>query len=39
MKTNQQKNLEHAAREAVRPKPKQYDFEPLAAVIAQWVRI
>ena len=38
MKTNKEKNLEHDARQQarVRPKPVDYDFEPLQAVINQW---
>jgi hypothetical protein len=38
MKTNKEKNLEHDARqqERVRPKQKDYDWEPLEAVIRQW---
>jgi hypothetical protein len=38
MKTNKEKNLEHDARmqERVRPKQKEWDFEPLAKVIQQW---
>ena len=37
-KTNKEKNLEHDARqqERVRPKQKDYDWEPLEAVIRQW---
>lgn len=38
MKTNREKNLDHDNREVVRPKGKTYDFEPLVAVVAQWVR-
>jgi hypothetical protein len=38
MKTNKEKNLAHDAKmqERVRPKQKEYDFEPLARVIKQW---
>jgi len=38
MKTNKEKNLEHDAREQerVRPKRKEYNWEPLDAVIRQW---
>ena len=39
MKTNKQKNTEHAGRELLRVRPKQpaYDFTPLEAVIRQWI--
>ena len=39
MKTNKQKNTEHAGRELLRVRPKQpaYNFEPLEAVIRQWI--
>jgi len=38
MKTNKEKNLEHDAREQARMRPKQreYNWEPLDAVIRQW---
>jgi hypothetical protein len=38
MKTNKEKNLEHDARmqAKIRPKPKEWNFEPLEAVIKQW---
>ena len=38
MKTNQQKNKEHDQRQTdrIRPKDKEWDFEPLAKVIQQW---
>jgi len=38
MKTNKEKNLEHDARQQarVRPQPKEYNWEPLEAVIQQW---
>jgi len=38
MKTNKEKNLAHDARmqDRIRPKPKQYDWEALDAVIRQW---
>lgn len=38
MKTNKEKNLEHDARmkERVRPAPKEYNWQPLDAVIRQW---
>lgn len=38
MKTNKQKNTEHAARQPIRPKDKQYDFTGLEAVIRKWVK-
>jgi len=39
MKTNKEKNQEHANRELMRVRPKGavYDFAPLEAVIRQWV--
>ena len=39
MKTNKEKNTEHAGRELLRVRPKQpvYDFETLRAVIRQWI--
>ena len=39
MKTNKEKNTEHAGRELFRVRPKQaaYVFEPLEAVIRQWI--
>jgi hypothetical protein len=40
MKTNREKNTEHDKKEILRVRPKQegrYEFEPLAAVIRQWV--
>jgi hypothetical protein len=39
MKTNKQKNTEHEGRELLRVRPKQpaYNFEPLEAVIRQWI--
>ena len=39
MKTNKEKNLEHDARQKarVRPKAAEYEFEPLEAVIRQWI--
>ena len=39
MKTNNEKNKEHAGRELLRVRPKQavYDFETLGAVIRQWI--
>ena len=39
MKTNKEKNKEHAGRELLRVRPKQpvYDYKPLEAVIRQWV--
>jgi hypothetical protein len=38
MKTNQQKNKEHDQRQTdrIRPKAKEWNFEPLEAVIKQW---
>jgi hypothetical protein len=38
MKTNREKNTEHAARTTnkVRPKTPQYDFEALDAVMRTW---
>lgn len=40
MKTNKQLNQEHDQRqqERVRPKQPNYNFEPLEAVVNQWVR-
>ena len=40
MKTNREKNMEHDARQRdrVRPKAKDYNWEPLQAVIEQWRR-
>jgi hypothetical protein len=40
MKTNQEKNMEHDARQQdkVRPKSPQYDFEPLQEVMNSWLR-
>ena len=39
-KTNRELNTEHTKKELMRVRPKQpaYDFEPLQAVINQWVR-
>jgi hypothetical protein len=39
MKSNKEKNLAHDAKmqEQLRPKKKEYNFEPLEAVIRQWV--
>jgi hypothetical protein len=39
-KTNKELNQEHEARELMRVRPKQpaYNFEPLEAVIRQWVK-
>ena len=40
MKTNKEKNIEHARKELMRVRPKQavtYDFAPLEAVIRQWI--
>ena len=39
MKTNKEKNLAHDARmqERVRPKQPEYNWEPLEAVIRQWI--
>lgn len=39
MKTNKDKNTEHDARvqDRVRPKLPAYDFQPLEAVIRQWI--
>ena len=39
-KTNQELNREHDARQQarVRPKAKEYNWEPLQAVIEQWRR-
>ena len=39
MKTNKEKNLEHdkAQAERVRPKAPEYNWEPLEAVLRQWV--
>lgn len=38
-KTNRELNTAHAARQAakIRPKQPEYNFEPLEAVIRQWV--
>jgi hypothetical protein len=38
-KTNKEKNLEHDARQQakVRPKPMDYEFEALEAVMRAWV--
>jgi len=38
MKTNKEKNLEHDQRQTdrIRPKAKEWNFEPLEAVIKQW---
>lgn len=38
MKTNKEKNLEHDARQQarMRPKPVEYKWEALDAVIKQW---
>ena len=38
MKTNKEKNLEHDRRqqERVRPKPVEYNWEPLDAVLRAW---
>ena len=39
MKTNKEKNIEHDARmkERMRPKQPEYNWEPLEAVIRQWI--
>ena len=39
MKTNKEKNLEHDAKELakIRPKSTDYNFQPLEAVIRQWI--
>ena len=39
MKTNKEKNTEHAARvqDQIRPKPPVYDFKALQAVIRSWI--
>ena len=39
MKTNKEKNIEHDAKmqERVRPKQPEYSWEPLEAVIRQWI--
>ena len=40
MKTNKEKNIEHARKELMRVRPKQavtYDFATLEAVIRQWI--
>ena len=39
MKTNKEKNTEHAGRELLRVRPKQpaWDFKSLEAVIRQWI--
>jgi hypothetical protein len=39
MKSNKELNQEHEARELMRVRPKQpnYNFEPLEAVIRQWI--
>lgn len=39
MKTNKEKNQAHDARqqERVRPAPKDYNWQPLEAVIRQWI--
>jgi hypothetical protein len=39
MKTNKELNQAHDAKQAerVRPKQPEYEFEPLAQVIRQWV--
>ena len=38
MKTNQQKNKEYDQKQTdrIRPKAKEWNFEPLEAVIRQW---
>ena len=40
MKSNKELNQEHQARELMRVRPKQpaYNFEPLEAVVRQWVK-
>jgi hypothetical protein len=40
MKTNKEKNLEHDAREQarVRPKPTEYNWEPLQEAIHRMIR-
>lgn len=40
MKTNKEKNTAHDAKmtERVRPKPRDFDYKPLEAVIRQWVK-
>ena len=39
MKSNKEKNTEHAGRELLRVRPKQpaYEFDALEAVIRQWI--
>jgi hypothetical protein len=39
MKTNKEKNLAHDAKmqERMRPKQPEYNWEPLEAVIRQWI--
>ncbi len=39
MKTNKELNKEHAGRELLRVRPKQpvWNFEPIEAVVRQWV--
>ena len=41
MKTAKELNQAHAAREAakVRPKQPEYNFEPLAQVIKNWIKL
>ncbi len=38
-KTNRELNKDHAGKELLRVRPKQpaYDFEPLKAVVHQWI--
>ena len=39
MKSNKEKNTQHAKDQILKVRPKQpaYDFEPLEAVIRQWI--
>jgi hypothetical protein len=39
MKTNKEKNIEHDAKmqDRVRPKQPEYSWQPLEAVIRQWI--
>jgi len=40
MKTNKEKNLAHDAKmqERMRPKPREFDYKPLEAVMRQWIK-
>ena len=40
MKTNKEKNIEHAKKELMRVRPKQpaYDFTELEAVVRAWIQ-